>query len=69
MGIDTAETKQLIAHNKTVEQIRQFLGADSLGYLSEKGMLSNKFLQGGFCSYCFNGREMKEEMNLGCQYC
>ncbi len=66
LGIDTAETKQLIAHNKTVEQIRQFLGADSLGYLSEKGMLSNKFLQGGFCSYCFNGLEMKEEMNPGC---
>ena len=56
LGIDTAETKRLIAHSKTVEQIRGFLGADSLGYLSEEGMLRNPLLEGGFCTYCFNGR-------------
>jgi amidophosphoribosyltransferase len=55
LGIDTAETKRLIAHSKSVPQIRSFLGADSLGYLSQEGMLSNPLLSGGFCTYCFNG--------------
>jgi amidophosphoribosyltransferase len=55
LGIDTAETRRLIAHTKSVAEIRAFIGADSLGYLSEKGMLSNRLLAGGFCTYCFNG--------------
>jgi amidophosphoribosyltransferase len=55
LGIDTAETRRLIAHTKTVPQIREFLGADSLGYLSEEGMLSNRLLSGGYCTFCFNG--------------
>jgi amidophosphoribosyltransferase len=56
LGIDTAETGRLIAHTKSVAQIRDFLGADSLGYLSEKGLLANPLLHGGFCTFCFNGR-------------
>ena len=55
LGIDTAETRRLIAHTKTVPQIRDFLGADSLGYLSEQGMLANRLLSGGYCTFCFNG--------------
>jgi amidophosphoribosyltransferase len=55
LGIDTAETKRLIAHTKSVAQIRGFLGADSLGYLSEAGMLGNPLLCPGFCTFCFNG--------------
>jgi amidophosphoribosyltransferase len=55
LGIDTAETRRLIAHSKSVAQIRDFLGADSLGYLSEEGMLANPLLAGGFCTFCFNG--------------
>ncbi|MBN2553856.1 MAG: amidophosphoribosyltransferase, partial [Spirochaetales bacterium] len=55
LGIDTAETKRLIAHSKSVDRIRAFLGADSLGYLSQEGMLANRLLEGGFCTYCFNG--------------
>ena len=55
LGIDTAETKRLIAHSKSVDGIRAFLGADSLGYLSQEGMLANRLLEGGFCTYCFNG--------------
>ncbi len=56
LGIDTAETKLLIASSKTVEQIRTFLGADSLGYLSVAGLQSNGLLSGGFCTYCFDGK-------------
>ncbi len=55
LGIDTAETSALIAFRRSVEEIRDFLGANSLGYLSEKGMLANPLLQGGFCTYCFDG--------------
>ena len=55
LGIDTAETKRLIANSKPVDKIRDFLGADSLGYLSQEGMLANRLLEGGFCTYCFNG--------------
>ncbi len=39
-GIDTPERRELIAASQSVEEIRAFVGADSLGYLSEEGMLS-----------------------------
>ena len=55
LGLDTAETKRLIANSKSVERICGFLGADSLGYLSEEGMLGNPLLGEGYCTYCFNG--------------
>ena len=56
LGIDTAETRRLIAYTKTVAEIGEFIEADTLGYLSEQGMLANPLLGGGFCTYCFNGR-------------
>ena len=40
-GVDTPSKKELIAANKSVEEIREFIGADSLAYLSlgiEKGL-------------------------------
>jgi len=37
-GIDTATKKELIAANLSVEKIRKYLGADSLGYLSLEGL-------------------------------
>jgi len=61
MGIDMATHEQLIGHNKTPEQIRQHLGADSLCYLSHDGMVEavKKGRQdagfGGYCSACFSG--------------
>ena len=38
-GVDTPTQKELIAAQKSVEEIRAFIGADSLGYLSFKGLL------------------------------
>ncbi|MDK8253051.1 MAG: amidophosphoribosyltransferase [Dialister micraerophilus] len=38
-GIDTSRTEELIAANKTVEEIREYIGADSLGYLSAEGLV------------------------------
>src|SRR5208282_2446438 len=37
-GVDTPSKKELIAANKSVEEIREFIGADSLGYLSLPGL-------------------------------
>jgi len=56
-GIDTPTRRELIASSSTVEQIRQHLGVDTLGYLSLEGMLR---AAGGdpaeFCHACFSGR-------------
>ena len=56
-GIDTPRRKELIASSKSVEEIRAFIEADSLGYLSHEGMLA-AFGHGDHetCSACFSGR-------------
>jgi amidophosphoribosyltransferase len=60
-GIDTPDQDQLVAANKTVEEIRQEIGADSLAFISLKGMLDaigqpyggeNR----GHCLACFTGK-------------
>ncbi|HLZ45275.1 MAG TPA: amidophosphoribosyltransferase [Gemmatimonadales bacterium] len=55
-GIDTPTKSELIASSHTLEQIREHLGVDSLGYLSLEGM---KRAAGGnaaeFCHACFSG--------------
>jgi amidophosphoribosyltransferase len=38
-GIDMPTHAELVAHGRTVEQIREFIGVDSLGYLSAEAML------------------------------
>ncbi len=59
LGIDTPEKSKLIAYQLGLtERIRSYLKADSLGYLSQRGMLENgKLPQGGFCTFCFDGIE------------
>src|SRR6202790_1383482 len=56
-GVDTPSKKELIAANKSVEEIRQFIEADSLAYLSLDGLLSS--CDGGekttYCSACYTG--------------
>ena len=56
MGVDMASRDELIAANRTIEEIREMTDADSLGYLSIQGLL--KVVggsQGGFCDACFTG--------------
>ena len=56
MGVDMASRQELIAANKSVEQIRQMIGADSLGFLSVEGLMKVAGgSQGGFCDACFTG--------------
>ena len=54
-GIDFPSTKELIAHNKTVQEIADFIKVDSLGYLSLEGMLG-VMKDKGFCTACFTGK-------------
>ncbi|MEO0884916.1 MAG: amidophosphoribosyltransferase, partial [Cyanobacteria bacterium J06648_10] len=55
-GIDTDNQDQLIAATKSVEEIEEQLGADSLAYLSWEGMLEEtNVATGSFCSACFTG--------------
>lgn len=54
-GIDTPSTKHLLGATYTVEEIRQIIGADSLGYLSTEGLLKTVEESGcGFCLGCFD---------------
>ena len=56
-GVDFAERSQLVAHNRTVEEIRQLLGVDSLHYLSLDGLLSTMKRPGEhYCTACFSGQ-------------
>ena len=55
-GIDTPTRAELIASSNSVEEIRRFIEADTLAYLSREGMYA--FLDGqtqGFCDACFSG--------------
>ena len=57
-GVDMATRAELIAAQKSVEEIRAKIGADSLGYLSVEGLAASV---GGndtsaFCNACFTGR-------------
>ncbi len=55
-GIDTQVETELIAATHSVEEIREFIGADSLGYLSIAGVLSALDLPyDRFCFACFDG--------------
>lgn len=55
-GVDTPEKSQLIAANQSPESIRRFVEADTLGYLSLKGLKEAvRGEGGGFCAACFEG--------------
>jgi amidophosphoribosyltransferase len=56
-GIDFPDPSELIANNRTIEQIRDYLGVDSLHYLSLEGMLACVKHPGEhYCTACFSGR-------------
>jgi amidophosphoribosyltransferase len=57
-GVDTPSKKQLIAANKTIEEIRDYIGADSLAYLSLEG-LKQACADGektSYCTACYTGK-------------
>ena len=64
-GIDTPERQDLIASSHSNDEIRDFIEADSLGYLSEDGLLA-AVQKGGddprnlYCTACFSGNYLAE---------
>ena len=54
-GTDVPSSDQLIAYNHSIEEIREIIGADSLGYLETSRL--GDLLQGdtGYCQGCFTG--------------
>jgi len=55
-GIDFPTRQELIAADLTVEQITDYVGAESLGYLSLEGMVAaTGDAPGSFCRACFDG--------------
>jgi amidophosphoribosyltransferase len=55
-GIDFASPKELIAFNRTLEEIREFIEVDSLAYLSLDGMLAASTVPDvDACTACWTG--------------
>jgi len=63
-GIDTPERQGLIASSKSLEEIRDFIEADSLGYLSENGLLEavrrDDDPRALYCTACFTGNYLMQ---------
>lgn len=56
-GVDMATKWELIAANKSVDEIRQHIGADTLGYLSIEGLIAaTRQSEQTLCNACFTGR-------------
>lgn len=59
-GIDISTTEELIAAHKTIDEIREYINADSLGFLSEEGLIEGIGVKfdapyNGLCMDCFTG--------------
>ena len=55
-GVDMATLNELIAANKTVREITEYIGADSLAYLSVEGLLrAVRAPENSYCTGCFTG--------------
>jgi amidophosphoribosyltransferase len=56
-GVDTPSKKQLIAANRSIDEIRDYIGADSLAYLSLEGLKKAcaEGEQTTYCSACYTG--------------
>ena len=52
-GVDTPNKEELIASSHSVEEIRQYVEADSLGYLSMEGLRQAVADEGRYCYACY----------------
>jgi amidophosphoribosyltransferase len=55
-GVDTPKRSELIAATHSVDEIRRYIGADSLGYLTLEGLKSSVGAsRGSYCTSCYTG--------------
>ena len=55
-GVDTPSKEELIASHMTIEEIKNYVGVDSIGYLSIEGLYAAvESERGKFCDACFSG--------------
>jgi amidophosphoribosyltransferase len=65
-GIDTPNRKELISASHTIEEIRKYITADSLGYLSHEGLSKSVGVENiSYCSACFTGDYPISFQNMG----
>ena len=55
MGVDMASQSELIAAHKNLDEIKVYIGVESLSYLSVEGMMSTLQAEDGYCNACFTG--------------
>jgi len=56
-GVDFPTKEELLANNRNLEEIKEFLGVDSIGYQSLEGLLSCAALPGDhYCTACWTGK-------------
>jgi amidophosphoribosyltransferase len=56
-GVDFPTKEELLANNRTMDKIKDFLEVDSIGYISLEGLLSCASLPGDhYCTACWNGQ-------------
>jgi amidophosphoribosyltransferase len=65
-GVDTPSRKQLIAANKSIEEIRDYIGADSLAYLSLEGLkrACGEGIETSYCTACYTGNYPTELIDV-----
>ena len=54
-GVDTPRRSELIAATHTLDEIRRYLGADTLAYLSLEGLTASVGAPKGYCTSCYTG--------------
>jgi amidophosphoribosyltransferase len=65
-GIDTPNRTELISASHSLDEIRKYITADSLGYLSHEGLVTAVGTEGSpFCRACFSGDYPIKFPNLG----
>ncbi|MCR8745717.1 amidophosphoribosyltransferase [Romboutsia lituseburensis] len=69
-GIDTPNRSKLIASHNSVEEIREYIGCDTLEFLDIEGMLEATENKSTFCKACFDGnypvKKIDKEELLSC---
>jgi amidophosphoribosyltransferase len=65
-GVDTPSKRDLIAANNTVEEVRRYIEADSLAYLSLDGLLKccETTPHTGYCTACYTGKYPTEWVDV-----